>query len=166
MNKKILVIAVVLIGGAGLMLWGRENSRSGEAAPTPQGITKASLSETVPLFDFGQVSMAKGKVMHAFELVNDTDIDLEIQKSMTSCMCTEAFLEFSGGEKLGPFGMPGHGPVPSVNRTVKSGEALTVETVFDPAAHGPAGIGPVERQVLLETNKGRYTMGFRADVTP
>lgn len=165
MNKKFILIAVVLLG-AGLIFWGKGGSAPNSAAPAPQGVTKASLSDNIPLFDFGEVSMAKGKVMHAFELTNDADTDLEVQKSLTSCMCTEATLKFPDGENLGPFGMPGHGLTPSVNKSLKPGESLTVEAVFDPAAHGPAGIGPVERQILLETSKGRYMMGFRADVTP
>lgn len=120
-------------------------------------------------FDFGIVSMAKGKVQHAFTLTNTSDKPEIISSAETSCMCTEAMLAFADGQKHGPFGMPGHGgahhhmePV-----SVQPGETLQVETIFDPTAHGPAGVGKIARDVYVRTVDGRTTtLSFAAEVTP
>ena len=81
-------------------------------------------------------------------------------------MCTEASL-LVGGERLGPFGMQGHGYSPRVNRLIQPGEEAVVEAVFDPQAHGPAGIGRNDRVVSILMN-GRRTLDlqFTAYVTP
>ena len=47
------------------------------------------------------------------------------------------------------------------------GEDAIIEVVFDPAAHGPAGIGPVDRVVTIENTAGRpLVLAFAATVTP
>ncbi len=125
-----------------------------------------ALAASENFFDFGTISMAKGKVSRTYKVVNSTDQPLTINKVYTSCMCTEATLE-KDGEKFGPFGMAGHGFVPSINQVLKAGDQAAVEAVFDPAAHGPAGIGLVERIVYVETNSGRpLELSFKAYVTP
>jgi len=84
----------------------------------------------------------------------------------TSCMCTEAELKV-GDRTAGPFGMQGH-TASSVYLVVKSGETLTVKVIFDPAAHGPSGVGPIERQVAIYTSAGKdpILLDFKAVVTP
>ena len=63
--------------------------------------------------------------------------------------------------------MPGHGFIPGINEAVQPGEEAEVEVVFDPAAHGTAGVGKIERLVYVENN-GSRTMQFliKASVTP
>ncbi len=81
-------------------------------------------------------------------------------------MCTEATL-VEGGERFGPFGMPGHGAIPEINRAVTPGESVTVEAFFDPNAHGPAGMGRADRVVYLEVGSGRKVeLKFTAYVIP
>lgn len=81
-------------------------------------------------------------------------------------MCTTATL-MMGGKQFGPYGMPGHGFIPKINETMDAGEEATVEVVFDPAAHGPAGVGRIERGITIENNAGRpLELGFTALVTP
>ncbi|MCJ7838363.1 MAG: DUF1573 domain-containing protein, partial [Burkholderiales bacterium] len=89
-----------------------------------------------------------------------------IRKLYTSCMCTTAALVKDG--KAGEaFGMPGHTPIPTINVPIKPGEQAFVEVVFDPAAHGPAGVGPIERVVTLENNGGQpLELEFAALVSP
>ncbi|MBI2003293.1 MAG: hypothetical protein HYS76_01805, partial [Candidatus Wildermuthbacteria bacterium] len=72
------------------------------------------------------------------------------------------------GRRLGTFGMPGHG-ASTARVTVAAGETLTLRTVFDPAAHGPSGVGLAERGVYLETNSKetpKVEVLLRAQVTP
>ena len=81
-------------------------------------------------------------------------------------MCTVASL-VKGDKKYGPFGMAGHGFIPSVNQDIKTSEEAAIEVVFDPAAHGPAGVGKIERSVFIETENGQTSeIGFSAIVIP
>lgn len=67
----------------------------------------------------------------------------------------------------GPFGMPGHGAIPTINEALEPGTEATIEVVFDPAAHGPAGVGKVNRVVTVETASGEaLQLSFQATVTP
>ncbi len=168
MNKKVTILIVVIVAIAALFLL-RGGSGSGLkslANISSVGVTEAAFGNMVPRFDFGTVSMAAGRVGHDFVLVNNSDSDITISRTETSCMCTEAVLILSGGKEVGPFSMPGHGFSPSISETVKSGEKLTVRVIFDPAAHGPSGIGPTERAIMLTTDKGQYQLGFKATVIP
>ena len=81
-------------------------------------------------------------------------------------MCTTATLKI-GGRQKGPYGMLGHGFIPKINETLNSGEEALVEVVFDPAAHGPAGVGPIQRAIAIENNAGEpVELLFAAIVTP
>ena len=158
----ILIIAVLIVG---LFLWKGNKSSTKGAPATFQGTTEASVTEPIPAYDFGLVSMAKGNVGHDFAITNTTDSDITINQAETSCMCTEAFLKLPDGKEVGPYGMSGHG-FNRLNAVIKSGEIITVRVIFDPTAHGPAGIGKIERAVTLYSGRGPITMQFRAEVTP
>jgi hypothetical protein len=64
--------------------------------------------------------------------------------------------------------MPGHGGfAPDINEIVPPQENRGVDVVFDPAAHGPAGVGRIERAVFIEDeNSGMKTLTIKALVTP
>jgi hypothetical protein len=63
--------------------------------------------------------------------------------------------------------MPGHTPIPALNESMQPNEEAMVEVVFDPAAHGPAGIGPIDRVVTIENSDGQpLELAFAANVTP
>ncbi|OGZ00372.1 MAG: hypothetical protein A2945_03420 [Candidatus Liptonbacteria bacterium RIFCSPLOWO2_01_FULL_52_25] len=150
-----------------MFLWGKWGSTDpADSAALATGITSVAVTDPIPPYDFGSVSMLKGNVEHEFEIVNTTDADLVVAKAETSCMCTRMVLRLPDGTEVGPFGMAGHGFTPSVNATIRPGEKIVVRAIFDPAAHGPAGIGMIERVVTLDTNKGQIAMQFRAQVTP
>ena len=119
-------------------------------------------------YDFGEVSMAKGLVEHEFILSNTSSAPVNIGSVETTCMCTTAYLKVSGGKEAGPFGMPGHGgPKAAASLTVEPGEKLIVRAVFDPAAHGPAGVGAVERAVIMDVGKQEpIVVSFKALVRP
>lgn len=110
--------------------------------------------------------MANGIVRHSFAVKNAGDIPVTVRQVYTSCMCTEATLLVAGGRRIGPFGMPGHGMPPSINREFAPGEEATIEVAFDPAAHGPAGVGMIERLIYLETDGGPFVLRITANVTP
>ena len=131
------------------------------ALPAPGG-----LQAREGAFDFGSISMAAGKVTHRFWFRNDSTAPVLIRRIYTSCMCTSA--KFVKGMKIiNEYGMPGHGPLPAVNETLKPAEAAFVDVVFDPAAHGPAGLGPTQRVVTIESDAGRpVELHFSANVRP
>ena len=63
--------------------------------------------------------------------------------------------------------MPGHAAVPIINVPMEPNEEVIVEVVFDPAAHGPAGVGRIQREVILENNAGQpVKLQFSALVKP
>lgn len=157
--KNIATTAVIIAAIiAGLVLLTRDSSKPDQGEQNRQ----TAGNQT---FDFGKISMAAGKVSHEYEIVNDFGEELKIEKIYTSCMCTEGYLVI-GDKKFGPFGMPGHAAVPKVNQTLSPFEKAKIEAIFDPAAHGPAGIGKISRVVIVETSKGSFEYDFTAEVTP
>ena len=82
-------------------------------------------------------------------------------------MCTKAYFVRLNESKKGPFGMPGMGFVPKLNETIKAGQSAYIEAVYDPNAHGPAGVGMVDRFVYLEDENGnKLQFEIKANVTP
>ncbi len=128
--------------------------------------SSGALTTEESFFDFGDISMAEGKVIHDFKIQNTGIEPTMISKIYTSCMCTSAKLVTDEGSK-GPYGMAGHGFLPSVNELVDVNEDAIIRVIFDPAAHGPAGIGRSDRTVFIEQKSGaKLTLRFTAFVTP
>ena len=113
--------------------------------------------------------MANGDVSYRFKLKNEGDEAVAVKKVYTSCMCTIANILDAFEKKLGVFGMPGHGGASSnANIEIKAGESIIVEAVFNPAAHGPSGVGLAQRSIYLETNSKKspkVELNFTATVT-
>ncbi len=125
-----------------------------------------SLTAAETKFNFGQISMARGKVTHRYPIRNVGTEPLLIRKLFTSCMCTTAAL-VKNGKTSDAYGMPGHTPIPTINVPINPHEEAFVEVIFDPAAHGPAGVGPIDRIVTIENNAGQpVELAFTANVTP
>ncbi|OGF49229.1 hypothetical protein A3I36_00205 [Candidatus Giovannonibacteria bacterium RIFCSPLOWO2_02_FULL_45_28] len=164
-NKNIFLGAFVSLLILGGIVWlAKPNAPANQEANANSGSGAIAASESS--FDFGGVSMAKGNVSHNFKIKNTGASNAIINKIYTSCMCTTATLKV-GGEKWGPFGMPGHGFVPSLKIKLAPGAEADTEVVFDPAAHGPAGVGKIERAVIIENDAGEpLELRFTAVVTP
>ena len=172
MNEQIrnigvaLIAAVVIIGGG---IWiSRTSSPSDASQKTAAEWSAGTLEARESFFDFGTISMAAGKVNHTFTVKNTSPQLVTITKISTSCMCTIAILKRESTQ-LGPFGMPGHGVVPSISETLLPGETVRIVVTFDPAAHGPQGTGNIRRIVTVETNsqtKPKLDISFAASVTP
>lgn len=135
-------------------------------APTATPARPATLVSLRPAFDFGTVSMAAGKVAATYAIKNSADGPLNLNRIYTSCMCTTAALALPSGRK-GPFGMPGHGGTTALSAQLAPGQTALLEVVFDPAAHGPAGLGRVERTVTVESKEAApLELRFAALVKP
>ncbi len=162
----ITVITIVLVLGGLVLISLYSKKLSGKENPTDVPSTNGVLVSESPNFDFGNISMAAGKVSHIFKIKNSGTEPLVISKIYTSCMCTETTL-IKQNERFGPFGMPGHVSIPEINQTLKANEEATVEAVFDPAAHGPAGLGQIERSITVENNgKNKMELLIKANVMP
>jgi hypothetical protein len=171
MNKMTLTIsALVLLAIVGLMLWGRSNATAGAQpanhAGAPEGGKPSALTASEALYDFGTISMKNYLVEHKFTISNNTASPIFVPTIYTSCMCTTAYLETPTGEK-GPFGMQGMGYVPPSNETIAPGESRQLRVVYDPNAHGPAGVGTIDRFIYVQDDKGGVlSFEVKAVVTP
>lgn len=137
------------------------------AKPGAPAVHETELRAADPSYHFGTISMARGIVKKTFTIKNAGAEPAEIRQLATSCMCTTAMLKMPGGNAFGPFGMAGHGfPTGGVRQTLPAGSEAEIEIAFDPNAHGPAGIGKIERAVLVEGNFAPLELKFDATVTP
>lgn len=168
--KKNLATILVIIGflaAFGGIVW-LGQPRTGQKADLSSSIRPLAevFSASESFYDFGTISMAKGKVTRSFKVKNVSDKAINAEKLYTSCMCTTATFAQKGAT-VGPFGMPGHGFVPPLKKSIAPGEEIEIVVVFDPSAHGPAGVGRIERSVYLENNLTEpLILNIAATVTP
>lgn len=168
-SKTIVSVLIIILGIIGLSWWGRPTQKPVSADPDyHSSITANALDALETSYDFGRISMSKGLVEKTFEINNPTSQDITLERVTTSCMCTNAYLSTANGDEKGPFGMIGHGgSVPKANEVIRAGESRKVRVVFDPNAHGPAGVGIINRVVTLEDNlDGKLEFQIKAVVTP
>src|SRR3990167_2950390 len=102
--KNILSILIVIVVLGGLVYLARptgEKQMNEEQAGSAQGSLIALDHDN---FDFGEVSMANGKVNHMFKIKNTGNEAITIEKMYTSCMCTTAELMMRGST-WGPYGI-------------------------------------------------------------
>lgn len=168
MKSVVSITAVLLVLGALFYLGSR--SQAGTEASV-QGVSSAhaasALTASEVLYDFGTISMKDGNVTKDFTITNPTDADIAVSTVVTSCMCTTAFLVGKDGSLKGPFGMVGMGYAPPANEVIKAGESRVVRVVYDPNAHGPAGVGAIDRFVTLaDAEGGALELEVKALVTP
>lgn len=149
MDKKVLIgliiFSLVIIVGGSFFL---SNSSSRAVIKKTQG-AKIETKETS--FNFKEIPYSGGKVEHSFAIKNVGNKDLEIANLTTSCMCTTVYFKSKSG-KSSEFGMKGMTQPSKWKGVLKPQEEAKIIAVFDPAFHGPQGIGPVSRLVSFETN--------------
>lgn len=145
MDKFIIgiVITSFVVLAAGIFLAGKIKG-SPEIAVSQNA--KAQIGKTK--HDWGEIKLKGGDVKKIFVIKNAGTGPLKLANIKTSCMCTTARVKI-GGEKSPYFGM--HSNSSWVGQVLPGGEAK-LEVIFDPAYHGPSGIGPIEREVTVETN--------------
>ncbi len=181
-NKTITSILVAVLFLVGFIWLARPKlpNEGGLARPSAQNTSSTQVNNNANVlgaqgavtvaesnnYDFGTISMAAGKVSREFTIKNTSSEAVTLQKIYTSCMCTTATLT-NNRKQFGPFGMPGHASIPRIDQAINPNEEATVDVVFDPAAHGPAGVGKIERVVTIENSAGQpVELKFSALVTP
>lgn len=167
-KKDIIIGAVISLALLGGLIWvagsSAKRSTTSKSPQVPSALRP--LVADAPFYDFGKISMAAGTVRRGFAVKNTSAAPIIAAKLYTSCMCTTATLR-AGDNTYGPYGMPGHGFTPRINAAIAPGETAQISVAFDPAAHGPAGVGAIQRTVTLETDSGgALELRFSALVTP
>lgn len=160
------VFVLILIGLLASGNAGKGGAASAQGASS--SAAKSALVAPAVFHDFGTISMKNGNVTKEFTITNPTAEAVTIKTVLTSCMCTTAFVVGADGSVKGPFGMPGHGgPVPPANETIAAGESRVIRVVYDPNAHGPAGVGMIDRFIeLTDSEGGALQLEIKANVTP
>ncbi len=167
-----MFVVLIVIALTVLLFWAKPTQKisSGEPKTSVEEASipgLAGLTASEKIYDFGSISMKDGKVSKIFTLTNTTNNDINLESVTTSCMCTVAYV-VNGESRKGPYGMPGHGgAVPKSNEIIKAGESREIEVVYDPNAHGPAGVGVIDRFVyLVDSNGVTIQLEIKAIVTP
>lgn len=161
---KIIIAVAVAVVGFGVVLFLNQPTEHEQMQGT--SAEHNILSSDQQSYDFGTISMKNGKVKTTFKLKNPTAEALTLSKLYTTCMCTEAKLIVNNATE-GPFGMPGHGSIPTFEQKLEPNQEADIEVEYDPNAHGPSGVGRIERSVIVEGQGGKLaTFNIIANVTP
>src|SRR3989344_3526588 len=161
LEKKYILgifLATILIIGGSVFVTAKTNDGTTQD-------TGGRVAVEATTYDWGEIGIESGKVERLFSITNTGTGPLRVFNVSTSCMCTTAQLLL--GEKESPlFGM--HTKVPFVLE-ISPQETASLKVVFDPAFHGPSGIGEVTRQIHVETTDSAQkdiTFDLTAKVTP
>ena len=166
MTKNILITSTILVGAVVLMWWGRIAQKKVPTQAVSRDATTALIAEE-KVYDFGTISMKDGLVKKDFVVTNSSKEAIFIPTLETSCMCTKAYIVEKDASVKGPFGMQGMGYVPPANETIGAGEHRTIRVEYDPNAHGPAGVGTIDRFIrLTDASGGVLELEIKAVVTP
>ena len=168
--KTIVITLVVCLVLIVFFVW--DSSKRGASTASVQGadgenISNSLLTAPETLYDFRTISMKNGNVNKDFQVANSTNKDITVKTVITSCMCTKAFVVRPDNSTIGPFGMPGMSYVPPANEVIQACESRVIRVVYDPNAHGPAGVGHIDRFVTLtDSSGGTIQFEIKALVTP
>ena len=148
MNSKKFIIGfiaiTILILGGGIFLL--SSTTSAPAKITTSQNAKATVSEKT--FDWGNIPYSGGNVTKTFVIKNTGSDPLQLTGVKTSCTCTKAQIIIDG--KTSPY-FSMHSTSGWVGEVAPNKEAQ-LNVIFDPAFHGPTGVGPIERLISVGTN--------------
>jgi hypothetical protein len=145
----IIGFTVLMIVGLAFWQGGKEDVPSSNTQSLGQ---VAGVQVNPENYDLGNVPINGGLVTKEYELKNDTESTIKLGNVVTSCMCTQAKVTI-GDKESRFFGMEHPGDRnPSLGYEINPGEKALVTVNFDPAAHGPQGIGPFDRVVEITFN--------------
>ncbi len=146
MNDKKVVIGFILVtllilGGGIYMLSANTSSKI-----TTSLSVKVSVDQKT--YDWGNIPYSGGNVTKTFTIKNTGSDILKLSGVKTSCTCTKAQLTIEG--KTSPY-FSMHSTSSWVGE-VPVGKEAQLTVIFDPAFHGPSGVGPIERLISVQTN--------------
>jgi len=153
------IVTILLVVGLTFLVTTKQKTEAAISTNPVEGIESNPQN-----YDLGNVPYSGGLVTKEYEIKNSSGKDIKLLKIATSCMCTTASI-IIGGKESSFYGMEMTGVVnPTLSLTVKNGETAKVTTRFDPAAHGLAGLGQVQRSVWLYFDGGMKELTFNGDV--
>lgn len=148
----IIAVTILILGGA--VYFGSKMGATSQVIADSQVSMMAGESR----HDWGTIDINGGTVNKSFTIENKGSIPLKLYDVKTSCMCTTAQLK-TAEQVSKKFGM--HEKNPSVFE-VQPGETVDLIVEFDPAFHGPSGVGPISRVVTMSTNSAENpTLSFQ-----
>jgi len=159
MNIKIIVGfilgTVILIGGSYALLTLTDTASKIESSSNVKAIITSKIDH-----DWGTIGINDGKVSTTYTIKNEGTEPMKLFNISTSCMCTTAQVKI--GEETSPeFGMHSNS---QYTATLPAGKTAEVIATFDPAFHGPSGIGAITREIIVETNdKSNPQLSFTAE---
>lgn len=148
MNDKKAIIGFILVTllilGGGVFILSKTTT-SGQISGVS---SEVKISVDAKTYDWGTIPYSGGNVSKTFTIKNTGTDVLQLTNIKTSCACTYAQLTIDG--KISPkFGM--HTTSSWVGE-VPPGKDAQLAVVFDPAFHGPTGVGSMERLISVQTN--------------
>lgn len=155
--KTILIsVGVVIALIVFVKVTGGSNTAGGEHVAATTFVSEKVSSEMVVLdggfVDLGEIPIRGGDVDAAFRFKNTGSDPVSLVYGETSCMCTEAVVKKADGTVSTRIQMPGHGSSGRMSMVVAAGETVDMIATFDPMAHGPNALGPIMRDVIIQTN--------------
>lgn len=149
MSKKsiYILLGTILLVISGVYLMTRNQNKIDDS--TLVKINPQDVQITPESYDIGKVLMKNGFVTREYEIKNSSQSILRLKNIVTSCMCTKAqvvledkrtrfyAMEMSGAKN------------PNVDFDIPAGTTAKLIVRFDPAAHGIAGVGLINRSVFL-----------------
>lgn len=136
-----MVILTISVLTGGLILLGQSSSND-------LSISSGKAVVVEKDYSFGNVKMSSGNVVKKFIIKNSGSEILKLTNVKTSCHCTTASISIEN-KKSPSFGMSGFS---SWIGEVKPGTLAELEVIFDPAFHGPNGVGQINRFISVETS--------------
>lgn len=149
LDPFILWIGVITVAILGIVIYFGSQMGKTPQVPTQQSV---NLNIGIQNHDWGTIDYDQGVVSQTFPFTNNSQSVLEIYDILTSCMCTTAQL-ITPSQTSRKFGM--HEKTGTVF-FVQPGETVQLKVEFDPAFHGPSGIGPITRTVTMRTNDAAH----------
>jgi hypothetical protein len=156
------IFLLIIIAVSAVAVVGSKNPEVPDTKTTVEQSAPGSVAVENTLHEWGEVPIKGGVVTASFPIKNTGENTLLLTNIATSCMCTTAKLVL--GDSVSPeFGMHTKS---DYALEVPPGESANLEVVFDPAFHGPSGVGPITRQVKVTTNDpSQSTLNFTLTAT-
>lgn len=147
MSDKKVIIGFII--GTLLVLGGGVYILSSSVAPAQVTVSQnARVSVDQKTFDWGNIPYSGGNATKTFTVTNTGSDVLKLTGIKTSCTCTKAQITID--DKSSPY-FSMHSTSAWVGE-VSPGKQAQLTVIFDPAFHGPSGVGPMERLISVETN--------------
>ena len=143
--KIFVASAVALL--LGLAIFSPSPSKFSDIKYTKEAV--ASVADQT--YDWGTADIKEGNLVAEFKITNSGTQELKLFDVKTSCTCTTAQL-VSKTAKSPIYSM--HSGISYVMGLAPNKDAL-LRVIYDPAFHGPSGVGMIERTVTVRTNDSK-----------